>query len=58
MTTVRYVTHEELMQELVRLLEEEHMTVEEFRAEGEADTLTDAYLRVLWLKYRPLVFDE
>ncbi len=58
MTTIRYVTHEELMHELEHLLEEEHMTVEEFRTEGEADTLTDAYLRDLWLKYRPLVFDE
>ena len=27
-------------------------------AEGEADTLTDAYLRDLWLHYRPLLFDE
>ena len=34
------------------------MTVEEFRAEGEADTLTDANLRELWLMYRPLLFDE
>ena len=57
MTTVRYVTSDELMRELESLLEEERMTVEEFRAEGEADELTDAYLRDLWLKYRPLVFD-
>ena len=57
MTTVPCVTHEELLHELESLLEEERMTVEEFRAEGEADTLTDGYLRNLWLKYRPLLFD-
>ena len=34
------------------------MTVEEFRAEGETDTLTDAELRELWLMYRPLLFDD
>ena len=58
MTTVQYVTHDELMDELKGFLEEYRMTVEEFRAEGEADTLTDGYLRNLWLKYRPLIFDE
>ena len=58
MTTIRYISHEELLHELESLLDEERMTVAEFRAEGEADTLTDAYLRDLWLKYRPLVFDE
>ena len=58
MTTVRYITHEELMKELEGLLEEERMTVEEFRAEGEADTLTDAHLRDMWLEYRPLLFDK
>ena len=58
MTTVRYFTHDELMHELESLLEEERMTVEEFRAEGEADTLTDGHLRDMWLWYRPLLFDE
>ena len=58
MTTVRYVTREELMQELEGLLEEEGMTVEEFRAEGEADTLTDGNLRDMWLWYRPVLFDD
>lgn len=58
MTTIQYVTHDELMEELKGLLEAERMTVEEFRAQGEADSLTDGFLRVLWLKYRPLVFDE
>ena len=58
MTTIRYVTYEELLERLERLLEEDRMTVEEFRAEGEADTLTDAHLRDLWLHYRPLLFDE
>ncbi len=58
MTTIRYVTREELWQEMEACLEEERMTVEEFRAEGEADTLTDANLRELWLMYRPLLFDE
>ncbi|MCY4370064.1 MAG: hypothetical protein OXF41_11780 [bacterium] len=58
MTTIRYVTRDELLHELEGLLEEERVTVEEFRAEGEADTLTDAYLRDLWLEYRPLIFDE
>ena len=58
MTTMRTVTRDELLHELESLLEEERMTVEEFRAEGEADTLTDAYLRDLWLWYRPLLFDD
>ncbi|MCQ3805652.1 MAG: hypothetical protein OXF41_13620 [bacterium] len=58
MTTIQYVTREELWQEMEARLAEERMTVEEFRAEGEADTLTDAYLRELWLMYRPLLFDE
>ena len=58
MTTVRCITREELWQELECLLEEERMTVEEFRAEGEADTLTEAHLRDLWLEYRPLLFDK
>ena len=34
------------------------MTAEEFRAEGESDTLTDAYLRDLWLEFRPLLFND
>ena len=34
------------------------MTVEEFRAEGEADTLTDGNLRDMWLWYGFLLFDE
>ncbi len=58
MTTVRYITREDLWREMEARLEEERMTVEEFRAEGEADTLTHAYLRDLWLKYRPLLFDD
>ena len=58
MTTTRYVTRDELRQRLEKELEEERMTVDEFRAEGEADTLTDANLRDLWLWYRPLLFDE
>ena len=58
MVTIRYVTRDELRQRLEKELEEERMTVEEFRAEGEADTLTDANLRELWLWYRPLLFDE
>ena len=47
MATIRYVTRDELLQQLERELEVEPMTVEEFRAEGEADTLTDAYVRDL-----------
>lgn len=58
MTKIRVVTRAELLERLEKLLEEERITVEEFRAEGEADTLTDANLRDLWLHYRPLVFDE
>ena len=58
MTTTYHMTREELWQEMEARLEEERMTVEEFRAEGEADTLTDAELRELWLMYRPLLFDE
>ena len=55
---VRYITREELWQEMEDCLAEERMTVEEFRAEGEADTLTDGYLRDMWLMYRPLLFDD
>ena len=58
MTTIRVVNREEFLRRLEKELEEERMTVEEFRAEGEADTLTDAHLRDLWLHYRPLLFDE
>ena len=58
MTTIRVVTREEFLRRLEKELEEERMTVDEFRAEGEADTLTDAHLRDLWLHYRPLLFDE
>ena len=58
MTTITYITREELWQEMEARLAEERITVEEFRAEGEADTLTDAYLRELWLEYKPLLFDE
>ena len=58
MTTARYVTRKELMQELEGLLQDEGMTVEEFRAEGEADTLTDGNLRDMWLWYRPALFDN
>ena len=58
MTTTYHMTREELWREMEARLEEERMTVEEFRAEGEADTLTDAELRELWLMYRPLLFDE
>lgn len=58
MTTTYHMTREELWQEMEARLEEERMTVEQFRAEGEADTLTDAELRELWLMYRPLLFDE
>ncbi len=58
MTTTYHMTREELWQEMEARLEEERMTVEEFRAEGEADTLTDAELRELWLMYRPLLFDD
>ena len=38
-------------------LKQERMTVEEFRVEGESDTLTDGHLRDLWLHYR-FLFDE
>ncbi|MCY4368738.1 MAG: hypothetical protein OXF41_04780 [bacterium] len=58
MTTIRVVTREEFLRRLEKELQEERMTVDEFRAEGEADTLTDAHLRDLWLHYRPLLFDE
>lgn len=58
MPPIRYVTREELWQEMEAHLAEERMTVEEFRAQGEANTLTDAHLRDLWLWYRPLLFDE
>ena len=49
MTMIRYVTRDELLQRLEEELEEERMTVEEFPAEGEADTLTGGNLRGLWL---------
>lgn len=47
MTSIRYVTRDELLQ-----------TVEEFLAEGEADTLTDGNLCDLWLHYKGLLVDE
>jgi len=56
--TIRYVTHEELVERLTNELEEVRMTVEEFRAEGEAGTLTDGHLRDLWLMYKYMLFDE
>ena len=46
------------LQRLEKELGLERMTVEEFRAEGEADTLTDANLRELWLHYRDLLVEE
>ena len=58
MTTIRYVTRDELLQRLEEELEEERMTLEEFRAEGEADTLTDGNLRDLWLHYKGLLVEE
>lgn len=58
LVTIRYVTRDELLQRLENELKEERMTVEEFRAEGEADTLTDANLRDLWLHYRSLLIEE
>lgn len=55
--TARYVTRDELHQELEDLLQEEGMTVEEFRADGEEDRLTEGHLRDMWLWYRPLLFE-
>ncbi|MCY3580266.1 MAG: hypothetical protein OXH33_06930 [bacterium] len=56
--TIRYVTREELVERLTKEMEEARMTIEEFRAEGEAGTLTDGHLRDLWLMYKYMLFDE
>lgn len=47
MATIRVVTREEFMRRLEKELEEARMTSDEFRAEGEADMLTDGNLRDL-----------
>lgn len=52
MAEVRVVTREDMVQEVKEILEEERMPFERFVAEGEADTLTDAHHRDLWLYYR------
>ena len=53
--TWHYLRQEE-WEELAGILEEDRMTVEEFWAEGEVDTLTDGFLRDLWLKYKYYLF--
>lgn len=50
-----HYTRQEMWDELVEILGEKGMTVEEFRAEGEADTLKDASLRKLWLEYKYVI---
>ena len=55
MTTIKYVTRDELPQRLEEELGEERMTVDEFLVEGEADTLTDGNLRDLRLHYKGLL---
>ena len=52
MAEVRIVTNEQMIEEVKSILEGEHMTFERFVSEGEADTLTDAFHRDLWLDYR------
>ena len=54
---VRVVTREEMIEEIKSILEDEHMTIEQFVAEGEADTLTDGFHRDLWLDYRGWIED-
>ncbi|MDE0268392.1 MAG: hypothetical protein OXI96_05060 [Acidimicrobiaceae bacterium] len=52
MTVVRIVTRKQMLDELKEILEDEYITLEEFVAEGQADTLEDAFHRDLWLYYR------
>ena len=58
MTEVRVVTREQLVERLTALLSDYGMTIDEFRAEGEADTLTDGRLRDAWLSYWPRLFND
>ena len=57
MAKVRIVTCEEMIKEIECILVKEGMTLEEFVAEGEADTLTDGFHRDLWLDYRGWITD-
>lgn len=58
MSEVRFVDREQMLEELMEILEDENITLEEFTAEGRADTLEDAFHRDLWLYYRDWINDE
>ena len=49
---VRIVTREQMLDELKEILADEHTTLDEFTAAGQADALDDAFHRDLWLYYR------
>ncbi|MDE0268937.1 MAG: hypothetical protein OXI96_07875 [Acidimicrobiaceae bacterium] len=55
MAEVRIFTDEEIVNEVKRVVAEEHYTLEDFIAEGKDDTLTNARLRELWLIYQDWV---
>ena len=57
MAEVRIVTRDEMLDEIKGILKNEHMTLEEFVAEGQADTLTDGFHRELWLYYRDWIIE-
>ena len=57
MAEVRIVTRDEMLDEIKGILTNEHMTLEEFVAEGQADTLTDGFRRELWLHDRDWIIE-
>ena len=56
--TVHYVSREELRDRVEQDISRVGMTLEEFIAEGEADSLTDGNLRDLWLIYGDSIAKE
>ncbi len=56
--TVHYVSREELLDRVEQDISRVGMTLEEFIAEGEADSLTDGNLRDLWLIYGDSIAEE
>ena len=57
MAEVRIVTRDDMLAELMKRLENEPITFEEFVEEGNDDTLTDGYHRDLWLYYRDWILN-
>ena len=56
--TLHYVSREELRDRVEQDVSRVGMTLEEFIAEGKADSLTDGNLRDLWLIYGDLIVEE